>query len=197
MPSLADARSVAAVPLLAQAEVAGVLYLESREQGAFGAQNERLLRVVGAHLASVLRSLDSAGIQEGSVRGADEEPAAAGERLSVTYYQADDSVFVGDEYVIKGVPGRILWKLLREHAANGREAFTNRELRLDERLGLPPGAPTGSRWSAPAGAASGFRSRVRSSCPRSRRADRCARHTRRTRPNSVLFRSARASVAMS
>jgi putative methionine-R-sulfoxide reductase with GAF domain len=139
MPSLADARSVAAVPLLAQAEVAGVLYLESREQGAFGAQNERLLRVVGAHLASVLRSLDSAGIQEGSVRGADEEPAAAGERLSVTYYQADDSVFVGDEYVIKGVPGRILWKLLREHAANGREAFTNRELRLDERLGLPPG----------------------------------------------------------
>jgi hypothetical protein len=73
------------------------------------------------------------------VRGADEEPAAAGERLSVTYYQADDSVFVGDEYVIKGVPGRILWKLLREHAANGREAFTNRELRLDERLGLPPG----------------------------------------------------------
>jgi hypothetical protein len=140
MPSLSEARSVAAVPLLAQGEVSGVLYLESREQGAFGPHDERLLRILGAHLASVLRALDPAGIPEaGDAAAGSVAVAAGGERLAVTYYQADDSVFVGDEYVVKGVPGRILWKLLREHAAGGRDEFTNRELRLDEQLGLPPG----------------------------------------------------------
>ena len=139
LPRLADARSLAAVPLLSEGQVTGVLSLESEEAGGLGPHSERLLRIVGGHLAAVLRALDPLVAAEPARAAAATTSQADGPPLGVTYYQADDSVFVGQMYVVKGVPGRILWRLLREHAAHGRETFTNRELRLDERLGLPPG----------------------------------------------------------
>jgi len=55
----------------------------------------------------------------------------------VRHYLANNSVFVGDSYLIKGVAGAILGKLLREHTRQGRSDFTNRELRLDPALRLP------------------------------------------------------------
>ena len=47
------------------------------------------------------------------------------------------STFLDDEYVIKGVAGRLLWKLPTEHGATGRTAHTNRETRLDPVLDMP------------------------------------------------------------
>ncbi len=138
LPGLERVQSAAAVPLLARGELTGVLYLESERQGDFGPGQERLLRIVGGQLAAALAVLQA----DRSESDAGEATTAAtprGEPLAVAYYQADDSVFVDDTYVVKGVPGRILWKLLRENAADGRASFTNRELRLDERLGLPAG----------------------------------------------------------
>jgi len=139
LPGLDRPQSAAAVPLVVHGELVGVLYLESDRPGAFGPHNERLLRIVGGHVAAVLAGL-AHGHDTADAPAADPAPAPRpGDALEVTYYQADDSVFAGGDYVIKGVPGRILWKLLREHAADGRTAFTNRELRLDEGLGLPAG----------------------------------------------------------
>ena len=141
LPGLETAQSIAAVPLVLRGELVGVLCLESAQVGCFGAHNERLLRIIGAHLATVLAAFerDREEPGHGAPPAPDGPTVPTAETLEVTYYQADDSVFAGDAYVIKGVPGRILWKLLREHAADGRTTFTNRQLRLDERLGLPAG----------------------------------------------------------
>src|SRR5205823_5590225 len=138
LPGLERVQSAAAIPLLAHGELTGVLYLESERQGDFGPGKERLLRILGGQLAAALAVLEA---DRGESGADDSAPATApqGEPLAIAYYQADDSVFVDDAYVVKGVPGRILWKLLREHTADGRISFTNRELRLDERLGLPAG----------------------------------------------------------
>jgi adenylate cyclase len=139
LPGLVNVQSVAAVPLVARRALVGVLYLEDERMGAFGEGDERLLGILGGHLASALRTFEED--RRESPASPPEVPgiSSAQAPLDVVYYQADDSVFVCDRYVIKGVPGRILRKLVSEHARSARIDFTNRELRLDERLGLPPG----------------------------------------------------------
>jgi hypothetical protein len=64
-------------------------------------------------------------------------PAPGGPATQVRYYPADDSVFVDGEYVIKGVAGRVLWRLLRSYSDEQRVEFTNKEIRLDPYLELP------------------------------------------------------------
>jgi adenylate cyclase len=139
LPALPSAASVAAVPLVVLGRLIGVLYLESDRAGTFGSEDERLLRVLGGQLASVLATIGPEREEQGGSAPEVRAAANTGPGASVTYYQADDSIFVGDDYVIKGVPGRVLWKMLREYETDGRVLFTNRELRLDESLGLPPG----------------------------------------------------------
>ena len=63
------------------------------------------------------------------------QPGIAANR--VRFFTVDGSTFLDGEYLIKGVAGRILWSLLNAYLREGREEFTNKEIRLDPQLELP------------------------------------------------------------
>ena len=141
LPGLPGAASQIAVPLTARGRMIGVLAVESTDPLAFMPREDTLLTIVAAQLA--------AGIDQLS-RDMDEFPLATpaqptrvrtarGPRRvkNFCFFHHDDCVFVDGQYLIRNVPGRILWRLLRKQRDEGRSEFTNRELRMDSWLGLP------------------------------------------------------------
>ena len=152
LPGLPDAQSHMALPLLAGERLIGVLAVESKQPLAFDEWDEAFLEIVTNQVAVAIDNvlLRAASDDDAEPRGAPHVPAPAlrggsphmpapanDPVLRVRFFKSDDCIFVGDEYLVRNVPGRILWKLLREHVENGRSEFSNRELRLDAWLGLP------------------------------------------------------------
>ena len=135
LPGLPDARSQMAIPLVVQDRLLGVIALEARDIVTFSQWHEPFLQVLANQIASAMTFLEDRDDDD------DDAPApvapAAGPARTLTYFKNDDCVFVDDEYLIRNVPAKILWKLLRAFQSEGRTEFSNRELRLDPSLGLP------------------------------------------------------------
>lgn len=135
-PGLAEPNSQLAVPIVAGSRLLGVLYAESPEDRRFGYDDEDALSAYGAQLGTAIQLLQqSATEDEGEPEAAPPRPLGA--PVQVRHYAADDSIFLGEDYLIKGVAGAIFWKLARAYAEGGRVEFCNRELRLDATLRLP------------------------------------------------------------
>nr|WP_281381714.1 GAF domain-containing protein [Quisquiliibacterium transsilvanicum] len=145
LPGLATPCSQLAVPLRARGRSVGVLLVESESDQFFGYDDEDALALLCAQLAQALLTLQpEEGENVHALRAHDLAPVpaagagAAGPPLRIRHYARDDSVFIDDSYLIKGVAGAILWKLANDAVVSGRTAFTSRELRLEgRRLRLP------------------------------------------------------------
>jgi adenylate cyclase len=147
LPGLTDARSQLAAPMVARGSLVGVLAVESSSALAYDELDERAL-TIAAHLAAsavereLLATSDAEPPTPVGAGAAEREPAGqrgvgGGASVTLRHYAVDGSTFLDDTYVIKGVAGRLLWKVVAEHAATGRTSFTNREAKLDRALELP------------------------------------------------------------
>jgi hypothetical protein len=137
LPGLPNVESQVVAPLVAHGELLGILCVQSDQVGRFLMDDERVLQIVGRHLAASMAVLRSRTPAAHPAEPGRLPPPSTGVTSTIKHYQSDDSVFVDDSYLIKGIAGRILWKLLRTYDSEQRVQFTNREIRLDASLQLP------------------------------------------------------------
>lgn len=135
-PGLAAPHSQLAVPIAIGGRLLGVLYAESEQNLRFTYEDEDALMALAGQLGFAMQSFEQNGEYVEEPNSAEQSPVLGGVEVAVKIYPSDNSVFVDGEYLIKGVAGAILWKLLSDHA-QGRSEFSNRELRLDGSLRLP------------------------------------------------------------
>lgn len=135
---LPNPHSQLAAPVILQDRLLGVLYVDSLQDLRFTYEDEDALMSLADYLAVRFSHLQD--VSDHAVVGKDtavinthteEHPVV------IRHYAANDSVFIGEEYLIKGVAGAIFWKLLSDFSEQGRTEFSNRELRLDPAIGLP------------------------------------------------------------
>ncbi len=156
LPGLANPDSQLGVPLLVRGELIGVLCIESDTPYRFHEEDRQTIELLGSYLAIAIQNMQLVERAETHDASADAAAAAAAPpaapaaaprqrtakaaaacRREVTLYGDEECILVDGEYLIRSLPARILWKLLSARCREGRDEFTNRELRLDKSLNLP------------------------------------------------------------
>ena len=138
LPGLAEALSQMAVPMIHRGQLLGILFVEAGDRFAFAQEDEDALALLAAQLAAGLRLHDSEALEHGRAAAPETTAIPAGAQpLRLRYYRYDDSIFLDEDYLIKGVSGRLLHHLVALYLKEGRQEFTNREIRLAPELRLP------------------------------------------------------------
>ena len=140
-PGLAEPHSQLAVPIISADRLLGVVFAESPKALQFSFEDEDLLVALAGHLGAAIDLMqsrcDEAAEPAPAPSSSPHLPVASSQALRLRRFRANDSIFIGDDYLIKGVAGAIFWKLVSDHVQHGRTEFTNRELRLEPAIQLP------------------------------------------------------------
>jgi adenylate cyclase len=137
-PGLGASQSQIAVPILSGNRLVGVLFAESVEPGRYGYDEEDALVVLANHIGLAAQSCDGAvEAQDEADKPVARAAAPKGRALRIRRFAENDSIFVDGDYLIKGVAGAILWRLVRGFVDERRTDYSNRELRLDPAIHLP------------------------------------------------------------
>ena len=137
-PGLSEPCSQLAVPMVFSNRLIGVLYVESPQEMCFTHDHEDALLILTHQVAMAICLAEQAA----EIRGHDTVAAKGaanrvGVPLVIRYYPTDSSIFIDNDYLIKGVAGAIFWKLLNDYMHRQRTEFSNRELRIDPSIRLP------------------------------------------------------------
>lgn len=130
LPGLPTPRSQLAVPLRARGHTLGALLVESEHDQYFSYDDEDALSALAAQLAQGITLLRTADPVSEIAADRISEASLGIKPVHIRHFARDHSVFVNDQYLIKGVAGAIIAKLVRDQIATGRDAFSTRELRL-------------------------------------------------------------------
>ena len=136
LPGLPTVMSQLAVPVLARGQLLGVLCLQSETPGHFLSEDEHIANVAASQLGLAMALQQVAPIVDSTPWRLSTPPAESPE-AEIRHYTSDDSIFIDDKYLIKGVAGGILWRLLHAYSDRHRVDFSNKEIRLDQSLELP------------------------------------------------------------
>ncbi|WP_296558169.1 GAF domain-containing protein [Pigmentiphaga sp.] len=137
LPSAPQAMSQMAVPILVHATLRGVLFVESPVRLAFGKAQEKAIEIAASQSGLALALCETLAARSQPRPEARRAGQDGGRRVRIVHHEYDDSIFIDDAYVIKGVAGRLLVYMLERYLAEGRSEFTNREIRLATTLRLP------------------------------------------------------------
>lgn len=136
-PGLSEPHSQLAVPIVSAGRLLGVLFVESPSELRFGFEDEDALVAIAGHLGAAIDLVQAATESAEPVQAGAPPRISDGDSLQLRRYAINDSVFINDTYLIKGVAGAIFWKLIKDYMEAGRTEFSNRELRLDPSIRLP------------------------------------------------------------
>jgi adenylate cyclase len=119
------------VPLVFHDRLLGMLAFEAEELN-LGIWHETVLKILADQLALGLERLAV------MVSPVGKSPISRSSSPHVFAFHAEsESMFLDDQYLVRSIPGKILWRVLGLFAAEGRRRFSNKELRVDSSIGLP------------------------------------------------------------